>query len=83
MGEDKSILTRLEEAIDDTLKTSEVLEIRLAVPVAKDLGEELAEKTGTRKKVHVITSILGIPVVVDSAVPVDKMWVLKKREIEV
>ena len=76
-------VTKLNDEINEALKTCEVVEIRLTPVAEKQLGEELAAKKGAREKVHYVTSILGIPVVVDSAVPADRMWVLKKRERKV
>lgn len=67
-------LTKLKGAIDEALEPYEVVVIRLTPAM---------EKAATGEKMRFVTSFFGIPVFVDSAVPADEMWVLKKREIKV
>ena len=70
-------LSKLREAINEALESSEVVEIRLTRKVMKQFEKELSEHA--HETVRCITAIFGIPVIVDDAVPPDKMWVIGKK----
>jgi len=78
---DKMSLCELKKAIREELANYEVVvEIRLKLETHEKIKKELAEMSGIKTShKHQITSLFGIPIVVDSSIPNDKGWVLTRK----
>lgn len=72
------VLSELKKAIDEALEESDIVEIRLTRRAMKQFEEQLGEHAHEKVR-RCITAIFGIPVVVDDAVPPDKMWIIGKK----
>lgn len=58
----------------------EVIEIRLRSESHNQLKKEL--ETRSNRRIHMITSWFGIPVIVDDTIPSDRVWLIQKKEKE-
>jgi len=68
----------LKKRREELMKDFEITEIRLKPANALILAEELSKETG--ETVHFVHSFLGISVVVDSFIPDDVAFIVRKKE---
>ena len=81
MNEKKTLLTELSEILEETrLENYEIVEINLTSVSHKTLTAEL--NATSQEKIFRIAEFRGIPITIDSSIPDDKMWVIRKKRKE-
>jgi len=75
---EKDMLSQLCDAVEEVrLENYEVVEIDLTPTSHKALSDELTDNS--QEEVFLIKELMGIPVIVSSSIPNDKMWVIRKK----
>jgi len=75
----EELLDQLIDAYKEALKEGfKIIEIDLTPVAHEEIKETLTKRMN--REIHKVTSILGIPVIIDSTIPKDKLWLMKKKE---